>query len=398
MLKLSHTADSHLDASAYVWGKPILGSDGRNVRAVDRVRCFQSVVDGAIARGCNLFLHAGDVFERNKPTPAEYCDAEALFDQVTSHMPCVVCADNHSAVESVTERHGIEPLSGRHPRLYVSVRPELLTIETAAGRVQVATLPSPKRSVVAGKDEYRGLSPAAINALISDKLRAIIQGFRARLDPALPSILMIHGQIAGAWLNDLRQSTGTQDIALLPEDLDGWTYAALGDYHRPQQVTPRAAYAGSSDRTDSSQEHQAVGWLYVELDGAGALPRIEQVETPARRYITYAPEDLATAPIEPLHSLDIGSPDYPIVRCTGRVSQEAYDTLRPVLAQWREIPTFSDQLEVSRTTRARNEHLTAELDDEAALREWHASEQRGEDVEELVGEYRRCVELMGVGK
>ena len=398
MIRIAHIADTHIDADARVHGRLVLGPDGRNIRADDRVRCFQAAVDGAIARGCHLVLHAGDLFERNRPTPAEYCEAQGIFDRLAAaRVPCVLIADNHGSIESATERHAVEPLTGR-PGLTVSVRAELLRIETAAGPVQVATLPSPRRSILAAKEELKGLSPEAINALISEKLRAVLRPLRAGLYPSLPAILMFHGKIIGAWLTDLQQATGTEQIALTPEDFEGWDYVALGDFHGYQQVAPNAWYSGATDRTSYNEEHQAKGWICAEMVAhkVGMAVVREFIETPARRYITWEPAEirdeglLAQAEDE---AQDLAS--VPIFRAKGIVSQEEYDALQPLLAHWREIPTFGEELEISRQTTARSKDMTSDLTEEGALRLWHGSNNRPEDLGLLLAEHRRIAGAVG---
>ena len=399
MIRLAHCSDTHLDADARAAGKILRDAQGLNVRFEDRKRAFRSAAEGAIERGCHLFIHSGDTFERPRPTPAEYCAAEEVFDLIVQHMPCITIADNHSAVESAAERHGVEPLMGRNPHLHVSVAAELLTIQTGAGPVQVCTLPSPRRSIVAAQDETRGLSPAAINALISDKLRSLIHGFRARLDPTLPSILVYHGGVQGAWLTDLQQATGTEAIRLNPQDLDGVDYCALGDFHAMQQVTPRAWYSGATDRCSFGEESQAKGWLYVELSkDKELLPVVHMVETPARRYVTYSPEELTAAfnpshcppdPIEHLSTMDVADPDYPIIRVKGSCTQEEYDSLQPLLARMRTLPIFSEQIEVTRETRARSAGMTGALTPEASLRLWHSENNRPEDLDRLLAAHRK---------
>lgn len=393
MIRLAHIADTHIDSEARVHGKIVLGPDGRNIRAQDRLRCFRAAVEGAIARGCHLVLHAGDLFERNRPTPAEYCEAEEILDRLTAaRIPCVLIADNHGSTESATERHGIEPLVGR-PGLYVSVRAELLGIETAAGPVQVATLPSPRRSIVAAKEEFKGLSPEAVNGLISEKLRAIIRSFRARLDPSLPAILMFHGKIIGAWLNDLQQATGSDQVALTPEDLAEFDYVALGDFHGCQQVAPNAWYSGATDRTSFNEECQAKGWLCVDLkqnDEGLTVPIVTFIEMQtARCYCTLGPENLTDFVLASAraHAQDLAT--CPIYRLKGHVSQEDYDALQPLLARWREIPTFGEELEISRQTTARSREMTSALSEEGALHLWHESNHRAEDLGALTGEHRR---------
>ncbi len=411
MVRLADCGDTHLDAEAKVNGRIVLGPDGKNIRSEDRIRCFRAAAEGAIERDCNLFLHCGDLFERNRPTPAEYCAAEEILDLILEHMPVVLCADNHGNVESASERHAIEPLRGRHPNLHIVTGPLIVQIgrhEThrfganpravsVRDAVQVAVLPSPHRSIVAAKDEFKGLSPEAVNALISGKLRAIIRGFLARLDPALPAILMFHGRVQGAWLTDLQQATGSEQIALTPEDFEGWDYVALGDFHGYQQVAPNAWYSGATDRTSFNEEHQVKGWICAELkenDECLTVPIVEFIETPARRYRTIFPGELTSkALFEELEDCPLET--VPIIRVKGKIAQEDYDAISPFLATWRQIPTFSEQIEVTRQTTARSEAMTADLSEEASLRLWHETNSRPEDLGALLAEHRRIV---GAGK
>lgn len=387
MLRICHLSDTHLDDRATVAGRILLDAQGRNIRGEDRRRCFRSAAGGTIERGCNLILHTGDLFEHNKPLPSEYCAATEVLD-LWRTTPVVVLADNHGNAESETERHAIEPLAGRRPNLYISVRPELLTISTTGGLVQVATLPSPRRSIVAAKEEFKGLGPEAVNAVISDKLRAIIRGFRTQLKPDLPAILMFHGKVQGAWLNDLQQQTGSEEIALTPEDFEGWNYVGLGDFHGYQHVAPNAWYSGATDRTSFNEEHQAKGWICAEFkenDEGLRVPVVEFIATPARRYVTLSLDELH-------HTGDLENVIY---RVKGKVSQDEYDALAPDLARWRTCELFSDELEITRQTRARSADMTADLSPEGALGEWHRSNNRSEDIGGLLQEHQR---LVGAGK
>jgi exonuclease SbcD len=389
MLTIAHCADIHLDDRAHCAGTVILDSQGRNIRGEDRRRCFRAFAEGAIARGVDLAIIAGDLYEHNKPWPSEECAATEVLDQLCARIPVLLLADNHGNAESATERHAIEPLIGRNPlRLLVSTRPELLTVSTRVGDVQICTLPSPRRSIVAAKDEYRGLIPGALNALICDKLRTILRGFRSQLDPTLPAILAYHGGIQGAWLTELQQATGTGEIRLNPEDLDGFDYVALGDYHGFQMVTPRACYSGSTDRCSANEEGQTKGWLHVELsDDRELFPVVHLVETPARRFMTLEPGQLRDKAL--LERLE-GEPlaELPVVRVKGQVTQEEADQLQPYLTVWRQLPTFSEQLEITRETRARSAEMTGELTPEASLRLWHQTNSRPDDLGALLAAHR----------
>ncbi len=381
-IRIAHLSDTHLDDRATVAGRIIIDAQGRNIRGEDRRRCFRAAAEGAIKRGCNLILHAGDLFEHNKPLPSEYCAATEILDLWTE-IPAVILADNHGNVESLTERHAIEPLARRRPNLYVSVRPELLHVPTSAGPVQVATLPSPRRSVVAAKDEFKGLPPEAVNAAISRKLCAIIRSFRAQLTPELPAVLMFHGHVQGAWITELQQARGSEQIALTPDNFEGWDYVALGDFHGYQQVAPNAWYSGATDRTSFNEEHQRKGWICAEMieHSAGKTFVHEFIETPARRYATLSIDELRTS--EALPEI--------IYRIKGQISQGEYDALGPDLARWRQCELFSDALEITRQTRARSEAMHAELSDEDAIRLWRETNSRNEDLDDLLLQHRRLV-------
>ena len=344
MIRIAAISDTHEDERASCAGKIVLGPDGINIRAADRRRCFRSAVDGAIERKVNLILHGGDLFEgeqsrnRPKPTPTEYVAVERELDRAADFAPTVVPGDNHGMSGGPTEEHAIAPLAGRHPRLFVCLRPDLLNLETKAGRVQVAVLPFPQKSILLAKEEYAGIPPETVNQLIGEKLAAILRGFRARLDASLPSICLTHMMLREAVFgSDRGPETGT--LMLSAEAFDGFDLVVSGDVHRHQMIGKRILIPGGTDRTDFGEEHEAKGWCYVELDGPGAVPRVELVETPARRFVTLSPGDIQeTDPAEYLaHDLTT----MPILRVKGRVSQEEYDTLHPFLARWREIPTFS---------------------------------------------------------
>jgi len=390
MIRLCHLSDSHLDDRATVAGRIVLDAEGRNIRSLDRIRCFRAAIEGAIERDCDLIIHAGDLYEHNKPWPSEECAAIEILDLLGDNRPFAIVADNHGNVESNVEKHAIEPLIGRRPWWYVFTRPELRVIPTKSGPVQVAGLPSPRRSALAATEECRGLSPEGLNALITDKLRKVLRFLRSQLDPSLPAMLIAHLKIAGAWMSAAKRAGDYGEIALSPDDFAGWDYVALGDFHRCQSVAPNAWYSGSTDRCDHGEETNTPGWLYVGLPGSGLLPVIGRVETPARRFQTVSLEDLdSPALIAEARLAAINLQSCPIYRAMGVLDQDSYDRLAQALAGWRSVPTFSESLEVVRTTRARSELMTGSLSDEDALRLWHSTNGRSEDVELLLEEHRR---------
>ena len=388
MIRVCHLSDTHLDDRATVAGRIVLDAEGRNVRSLDRIRCFRSAIEGAIARDCDLVIHAGDLYEHNKPWPSEECAAIEVLDLLGEDRGLALVADNHGNIESSVERHAIAPLIERRPWWYIFTRPELRVVPTKSGPVQIAGLPSPRRSTLAAAEEARGLSPEGLNTLISDKLRKVLRFLRSQLDPSLPAILVAHLKIAGAWMNAAKRSGDYGEIALRPEDFAGWDYVALGDFHRCQQVGENAWYSGSTDRCDFGEEANTPGWLCVESDGTGIVPRVEFVPTPARRFRTLLPD----AP----NGLPLRQSDPEVIyRVKGEVTQAEYDAMQPLLTYWRGNPLFSEELEVTRTTRVRSEAMGKSLTDEEALREWCTVNGKEGELPGLLEEHRELAKAKG---
>ena len=377
MIRLACCADIHLDDKATAAGRLVLGADGHNVRAVDRDRCLEAFVDGAIAQACHLAVIAGDLFERPKPTPTEYCAAERALDRLCGAMPVALCGDNHGLPQSPLEQHAIAPLAGRHPGLTVFLRPDVQTICTMEGDIQIAALPWPQRSILAAKEDLAGLGPEAINDLVAEKLAAIVRAMLASRQPDIPLILVGHVMLREA-IFDNGQGPDTGAITLSAQDLAGFDLAVLGDIHRAQAFGDgRIFYTGSLDRTDFGEEHQEKSWTCVEL-AAGEPLRLAQFPTPARRYLTYSPEELERMPFDP----DV------ICRVNGKISQEDYDSMQPVLAYWRNNPLFVEEIEIARQTRARSEDMRSELSAEAALNVWARTQGKEAELPALLEAHR----------
>lgn len=372
-MRVCHFADVHLQHRATAGGRIVLDAQGRNVRWLDRVACLEAVVDGAIAQDCALALLAGDLFDTPKPSPAEIVAAQQALYRLAETLPAVVISGNHDPALG-EQPAAIATLDAGLADLHIVTRPAVLRVAGLA----VACLPFPSRAQLASREEVAGLDPAAVNALVSAKLRAIVRGLRVECGDG-PAVLVAHLPIVGARLNET-QTAGQEHVSLTREDLAGWDYVALGDLHLPQQVAERAYYPGATDRADFGMEHAAPGWLCVDLDGARLT--VEAVPTPARRYVTMTPGELA--PSAPLAGT--------VYRVQGAVSQEEYDALQPALARWRQCPMFTDDLTVQRQTRARSARVTDRLSPEAALAAWAEEQGQAERLPALLAEHARVAE------
>lgn len=379
-MRLACCGDTHLSEKAAAGGRLVVGPDGRSIRAADRERCLMAVAEGAMERGVDIVLHSGDLFDVARPTPREYVIAEQFADRICgAGIPLAMIGCNHGLPQSPLEVHALAPLIGRHPNLHILLRPDVITVETQSGPIQIAGLPWPQRATLAAKDELAGLSPEALNALISDKLGLVIHSLMARGTPGIPLVLLGHIMLRESIFSNDETAPDTGQIMVSAEDLMGFDAAILGDVHRAQSFGDdgRIFYTGSTDRCSFGEEAEAKGWWLVTLDGQRFSK--EQIETPARRYVTLTPDEL------------IHSEPYPeiVYRVKGRVTQEEHDALAPHLARWREgTELFSEALEVVRTTRARAEEMHADLSPESAIRLWHETNGRPEDLMELLEAHR----------
>jgi DNA repair exonuclease SbcCD nuclease subunit len=340
-----------------------------------------------IERDVDLILHGGDLIDHARPTPAEYCIAERALDRAAKQAWTVLVGCNHMMSQSATEQHGIAPLDGRHDRLLIALKPSLRTLSTKAGNIQIATLPFPQRSLLQSKDEHTGKSPAEIHRLIADKLASIVRELRASLDPSIPSLILTHMLTMEAVFGT-DQSADFGMLAMRVEDFEGFDLAVAGDVHRHQMIGDRFLIPGSSDRISFGEEHEPKGWCCVEIDGPGAVPRVELVETPARRYLTLTPDQLQDGTLFSQFE-DAPLETVPIVRVKGTVSQEELDLLQPFLATWRQIPTWSEEITVIRETRARSKEMVGSITPEGALRLWHETNNRPEDLERVLAAHRK---------
>jgi len=391
-LRIAHASDVHLDVNATACqGRIVRDAEGINIRWRDRVRCFEAFVEGAIKSMAEVCIVAGDLFDKTKPTPNEYELANRVLDRASESMLTFVIGDNHGNPESSIEVHAVEPIKGRGKNLIVESRACLHRLETPSGTpVQIAALPSPRRSIVAAKEEYQGKTPEEINWLVSERLRLVIQRLLADCDPSMTKILVAHVMVQGCFTSAKGGEPSAGGIILSPKDFAGWDYVALGDVHLRQQFGERIYYSGSLDRIGFGEEHDAKSWNLVDLEYAGNPMQcvgleVNTVASPARSYRTYQPEELTHRKLIELRSLP-SLDEWPVVRAKGEISHEEYLDLAPTLREWKKLPLFSDELAVIRTARSRNADITDDLSPEKALRTWAVQHERL-DTEALVAEH-----------
>jgi exonuclease SbcD len=263
-----HFSDVHLGIESYSRVDPETGLPSR---LVDCLKALDEVVDVAIAEGVHLVLFTGDMYKSRDPSSTHQRElAKRIARLCRAGIPIFMLVGNHDLPNSPVRAHAIEvfdtlPLD----HIHVAARTDLHRIETAAGPVQVVALPWVPRSRLMRHDEVKHLTIDEVNTQIVERLSTIVRARANELDPALPSILAVHGQVYGASFGSERSMTLGQDYILALGDLavERFDYVALGHIHKMQQVRdrPPAVYAGSLQRADFGEEGEDKGFIRISV-------------------------------------------------------------------------------------------------------------------------------------
>jgi len=113
-----------------------------------------------------------------------------------------------------------------------------------------------------------------------------------RRNPSLPLVAMGHLTLAGSdKAGSERILIGGVESVAVSSLADGADYVALGHIHRCQTVgSPKVRYSGSPLAMDFDERRHAHRVLLVELDAAGADPRITPIEVPEFVHLLRLPE------------------------------------------------------------------------------------------------------------
>lgn len=271
MVKILHISDIHL-GGGLAHGR-VDPHTGQNTRLQDFVVTLGRCIDRAIAEPVDLVLFGGDAFPDATPAPLiQGAFAEQFCRLAEAQIPTVLLVGNHDqyaqgqggASLSIYRTLGVQGF-------VVGDRLATHCLTTAAGPVQVITLPWLTRSALLTKRETEGLPMEAVSRLLLDRLRLALEGEIRRLDPALPTVLLAHVMTDTARLGAERLlGVGTGFVVPLgilarPE----FDYVALGHVHCHQSLNgdrhPPVVYPGSIERVDFSEELEEKGIVLVDI-------------------------------------------------------------------------------------------------------------------------------------
>jgi DNA repair exonuclease SbcCD nuclease subunit len=188
----------------------------------------------------------------------------------------------------------------------------------------------------------------------------------------VPRVLVYHGSVTGARINDQPRSL-LGDISLEPEDLQGWSYVAMGHIHQQQELAPGAWYSGSIDRCSFGEELEPKGVLRVTL-GAQMQCEVSTLDPGALQYRTLEYLDLIK--VRDSHPTDAeaagkGFEAETVYRVKDKLNPADASEARRLIGAYQEAGVWiADAVTVVEDARVRDEDATGQEDNRTFLRRW----------------------------
>ena len=302
MLHLLHLADIHFGMENYGRLDP---ASGLNRRLLDFTRSVHTAIDYALDHDVHLAIFAGDIYKHRDPEPSwQRAFAGCVRRLAEADVPVVILVGNHDQPNTHGKAHAVEIFDTLAlPRVTVISHPQLHTIPTAAGPVQVAGFPYMTRSFMLSREQYKELSIPDAHKLMVQQADIILRDFAQQLDPSLPAVLTLHGSVANAVLSSEQSIMMVGHDPLIPLGSltdPAWDYVALGHIHRHQDLNrgaqPPVVYSGSIERIDFGEEREDKGFVWVQVEKGHTAFTFVPVE--ARRFVTLRLDGRSGDPVE----------------------------------------------------------------------------------------------------
>ena len=300
-----HCADTHLGFRRFNKTVPLDEKNaGLNQREADVYNAWDKLVEKAIEEKPDLFIHAGDFFDRISPSNRAIDRArEGLYRLSDEGIKSVILAGNHETPRLAETGH-VFSLLERIPNITIMYDGE--PQKEAMGDV-----------LITGVAHSSTLKEQVSNATPDSNYKY--------------NILVTHGSVTGTGdigvfdfiNNELNQTS-------LPIDLFNkqWDYIALGHYHDYTKLKDNMCYCSSPERLSISEAESPKGYVLAELPG----PKFEHKEIEAREYVdveydakTHGHDSLTDKLVE---EIKLSEPDGKIVRLTIKnVKKELWATV-----------------------------------------------------------------------
>ena len=289
-MKIIHLADIHLGMENYGRIDP---STGLHTRLQDFIKCFSFAIDVALEEKVDLFLFAGDAYKNSFPNPTHQREfARQIHRLSREQIPVVLVNGNHDNPVSFGKATSLEIFNTLDiPGVKVVTFPELFSLETKSGPIQIFALPWPTKSQYLVKEEYKNFTDKEIIGVIQKRVSETIQDFSRKIKKGIPAVFTAHLAAKDA------SYSGSEKTAIIGRDpvfttntlaQDSFDYVALGHIHKYQDLNlksgPPVVYPGSIERMNFGEEKEDKGFCLVNIKKGHV--NYEFIPVPARRFIT----------------------------------------------------------------------------------------------------------------
>ncbi|MBI2334234.1 exonuclease SbcCD subunit D [Candidatus Daviesbacteria bacterium] len=250
-MKLLHFSDLHIGMENYGKLDPITGL---STRLLDFFATFDFIVEKAIEEKVDAILFAGDAYKTRDPNPTQQRGFGERIKNLAKKVPVILVVGNHDTPNAEGKANTLDIYSALEiDNVWVSRKPELLTVSTKSGNLQIITLPW------LHKNDYK---------TVAEKLKNLYD----KIKTDSPAIFLSHAEVEGASFGSEKglaiQNDVTIPLSLLTDRR--LHYVALGHIHKHQVLSkdPLVVYSGSPQRIDFGEEKEEKGIILVTLSEA----------------------------------------------------------------------------------------------------------------------------------
>ncbi len=237
-MKIIHFSDTHLGFSDL----DAIGKSGINLREEDFYRAFSDIIDAILEEKPDFVLHTGDLFHRPSPTNRAISVALEQFNRLrAADIPLILIAGNHETPKT----KALAPI---------------LKIFENYENISVAYN---QNAEIFRFDDIDFFALPHINS--QEQTLKELERIEEALDLNKKRVLLMHCSVGAHYL---MQEFGEWVYPKAKEYLFGmFDYVALGHWHGFGRVGKfqNVYYAGSSERTSSSDRRANKGYVVVKL-------------------------------------------------------------------------------------------------------------------------------------
>jgi len=234
-----HFSDTHLGFSDL----DITNEKGINQREADFYKAFEDIIDTVLEKRPDYVIHTGDLFHRASPSNRAITVALSQIKRLEAeNIPFIIIAGNHSTPRTHSTSNILEVLK---------------TLDNV-----YAVFQQRYESIVFDDVVFHALPHINDERIIENELDKI----EVNIDPAKKNILMMHCSVGAHYL---MHEFGEWVYPKEREDIfEKMEYVALGHWHGFGAVGKykNVYYAGSTERTSSSDKRKDKGYVLLEMD------------------------------------------------------------------------------------------------------------------------------------